>query len=143
MTDRPEAIASGIVRGAIDFRRCGWIRPLVSDYIDRFETVASLFPGNPADPAAWRETIARVQSQARNRRLMADILTSQLSGRGAPTEALDAARSLADASSVAIVTGQQAGLFGGPFYTVLKAVTAIQVARRIERQHGVPAVPVF
>jgi bacillithiol biosynthesis cysteine-adding enzyme BshC len=41
------------------------------------------------------------------------------------------------------VTGQQAGLFGGPLYTLLKAVTAIQLARRVRDEHGVPAVPVF
>ncbi len=43
-------------------------------------------------------------------------------------------RLLADPSSVAIVTGQQAGAFGGPLYTVLKAVTAIQLARQRPRR---------
>jgi len=37
----------------------------------------------------------------------------------------------------AIVTGQQVGLFGGPLYSVLKALTAIKLAE----QHG--AVPIF
>src|SRR4029077_3524007 len=42
-----------------------------------------------------------------------------------------------------ILTGQQAGLFGGPLYTLLKAITAIRLAARVSRDHGAPVVPVF
>jgi bacillithiol biosynthesis cysteine-adding enzyme BshC len=34
-------------------------------------------------------------------------------------------------------------VFGGPLFTLLKAVTAIQLATKISRDHAVPAVPVF
>jgi bacillithiol biosynthesis cysteine-adding enzyme BshC len=44
---------------------------------------------------------------------------------------------------VAVVTGQQAGLFGGPVYTLLKSITALKLADQISRDHGVPAVAVF
>ena len=48
--------------------------------------------------------------------------------RGAPAQARAAAERLADATAVAVLTGQQAGLFGGPVYTLLKAITALKLA---------------
>ena len=144
MAQRPEATLShGLVRRAIDFRRCPWVRPLVADYADRFASLSSLFAGNPAEPEAWRATIARVQAAPRDRALVAGALSGQLERRGAPAEARQAAAALANPSSVAIVTGQQAGAFGGPLYTVLKAVTAIQLARRVQTEQQVPVVPIF
>ena len=71
------------------------------------------------------------------------MVSAQLARRSAPAAAASSAARLADARAVAVVTGQQAGAFGGPLYTILKAVTAIQLARRTEAEHGVPVVPVF
>jgi bacillithiol biosynthesis cysteine-adding enzyme BshC len=136
-------VASGAVRAALDLRRFPWIRPLVSAYATDFASVAALFAGNPASPAAWRDTIARVQRAPRDRQTIAAILDRQQAARGAPPEARDAARRLGQPDTVAVVTGQQAGAFGGPLYTLLKAVTAIQLARRVSEEHNVPTVPVF
>lgn len=134
---------TGAVRDAIDPRRFPWIRPLASEYTRDFGRVASLFAGNPADPSAWRQTIDRVARASRDRAAMHAALVRQLTLRGAPQEALDAAARLAQPSSVAILTGQQAGVFGGPLYTVFKAVTAVQLARQVRATYGVEAVPVF
>jgi bacillithiol synthase len=131
------------VRAAIDLRRFPWIRPLVAEYTTNFERVGQLFTGNPANPADWASTIARVQRARRDAGAIERIVSAQLERRGAPPEARANARLLADSRTVAVVTGQQAGLFGGPLYTLLKAVTAIQLARQVQRDHGTPAIPVF
>jgi bacillithiol biosynthesis cysteine-adding enzyme BshC len=127
----------------IDVRRFGWIRRLAGDYAFDFRKVSDLYAGDPASREAWAESIRRAVAHARPRREMAAILAAQQERRGAPPEARAAAARLASASTVAVVTGQQATVFGGPLFTLLKALTAIQLARRVAREHQVEVVPVF
>jgi bacillithiol biosynthesis cysteine-adding enzyme BshC len=44
---------------------------------------------------------------------------------------------------VVVSTGQQAALFGGPLYTLIKALSALAIADVLEQETGVPACPVF
>ena len=77
-------------------------------------------------------------------RVSASAIAAQQPRRGAPTRiAGNATALLANPDTVAIVTGQQAGMFGGPLFTVLKAISAIQLARRALAELGTPVVPVF
>jgi bacillithiol biosynthesis cysteine-adding enzyme BshC len=50
---------------------------------------------------------------------------------------------VADGRGVVVSSGQQAGLFGGPWYTWFKALAARELAAEIQKQTGIPAVPVF
>jgi bacillithiol synthase len=131
------------VRIPVDVRRFPWIRRLAADYAYDFRAVAPFFSGNPADRAAWADAIARTQAKDRHRDAIADVIARQQSRRGAPANAIAAGRLLADRRTVAIVTGQQAGLFGGPLFTLLKAMTAIKLAEQVARDHDVPAIAVF
>lgn len=45
--------------------------------------------------------------------------------------------------TLAIVTGQQLGLFGGPMLTYYKALTAILLARKLESTYKTKVVPIF
>src|SRR5690348_8135759 len=112
MSQAPDAaVSTPVVRGAIDFRRFPWIRPLVTEYADRFHTVAPLFAGNPADSQAWRDTIHRVTAAPRKHRdLVARVIRDQQERRAAPAAARAAGEALQQAGTVAVVTGQQAGL---------------------------------
>lgn len=72
---------------------------------------------------------------------LATAMSVANSGYGHPA-AEEMARKLADPATRVVVTGQQPGLFGGPLYTLSKAVAAARWVERLE-QAGQPAVAVF
>jgi bacillithiol biosynthesis cysteine-adding enzyme BshC len=128
---------------AIDIRTFPWIRRLAADYAFDFAKVAEFFAGDPATPAAWADTIARSQSLPRRAADTARVIAAQQAQRNAPAAARESAARLADPATRVVITGQQAGLFGGPLFTLLKAITTMKLAKQVEREHRVPVVPVF
>jgi bacillithiol synthase len=139
---RAAAFAAAGAATAIDVRTINWIRPLFGAYAYDHGSVASFYAGNPTSRDAWADAIRRVQAH-RSQAAIARIMAAQQERRGAPPEARAAAERLADPATVAVTTGQQAGAFGGPLFTLLKAVTAIELAKRASSEHGVSAVPIF
>lgn len=61
---------------------------------------------------------------------------------GGSEETLKNIAMLRESDSVAVVTGQQAGLFTGPLYTIYKALSAVKFSQCLN-QRGYKAVPVF
>jgi bacillithiol biosynthesis cysteine-adding enzyme BshC len=135
--------AEGSTRTAIDVRRFSWIRPLAGDYAFNFANIAPLYAGDPASRSAWSDAIARTRAAVRPRAAVAELVAAQQSRRGAPPAAREAAARLADPQTVAVVTGQQAGAFGGPLFTLLKAITALQLSRQSAREHQADVVSIF
>ena len=141
--DPSPAARESSLRIPVDVRRFPWIRRLAADYAYDFRAVAPFFSGDPSDRAAWTSAVARSQAHHRHRREIAAVIGAQQLHRGAPTRAVEAGQRLADDRTVAILTGQQAGLFGGPLFTLLKALTALKLADQVSRDHQVPAVAIF
>jgi len=75
------------------------------------------------------------------RRAVVDVLRNQNKNFGGDEVTLRNLDRLRD-GAVAVVTGQQVGLFGGPAYSVYKALTAVHVAHELTGR-GVNAVPIF
>lgn len=76
-----------------------------------------------------------------DRRALAEEMARANTSYGHP-RAEEQAALLADPATVVIVTGQQAGLFGGPLFSLTKMVGAAKWAASL-RDQGVPAVAVF
>jgi bacillithiol synthase len=113
---------------------------LFRDYIEHFSKLKGFYEHTPDLKSAVRYA-KKLKFPAERRREVAGILRAQnlLFGSGEKTEAN--LQRLAD-GAVAVVSGQQVGLFGGPAFSFYKALTAIQAAEDLT-QKGVPAVPVF
>ncbi len=115
------------------------IRPLYADLLYNFSGVEAFYPYPPSLEAA-RIAARGIRLDDSRRRSLVDELSRQNEGCGAATLAnLDR---LADPSTVVVATGQQVGMFGGPVFTLYKALTAVKCAAELTRR-GTPAVPVF
>jgi bacillithiol biosynthesis cysteine-adding enzyme BshC len=136
-----------VTRTFLDVRSLASTSALARDYAFAFPRLAEFYAGDPSDPGAWRTAIdaalAHPAHGAAPRQAIAAVIRAQQSRRHAPAAARLALDRLERPGTVAVVTGQQAGLFGGPVYTLLKAVSAIALAARVEAETGTPAVPVF
>ena len=77
-----------------------------------------------------------------DRASLCDILATQNRIFGAGAKTFENIELLRRSDTVAVLTGQQAGLFTGPLYTIYKALSAIKMAQRL-RECGFNAVPVF
>ncbi len=77
-----------------------------------------------------------------DRDALCDALADLNSQIGAGEKTVGNVALLRDAKTVAVVTGQQAGLFTGPLYTIYKALSAIKMSEELNVA-GFKAVPVF
>src|SRR5467141_4898311 len=110
------------------------------EYLDHFEKVKSFYAHPPTMGAVTRA--ARELDYPDQRRAeVTSILRKQNVDLGAGAETLSNLDRL-EKGAVAVVSGQQVGLFSGPAYAIYKALTAVQIAEELTRD-GIPAVPVF
>lgn len=114
-------------------------------YAGDFNRVAQWFHYNPHDPACFVQRLAELDSApSADRAPLAQAVLNQQQRWGAGRRALQAAAALGEPGVYTVVTGQQVGLFGGPLYTQLKAVSAVLLARRLgELFPGRRFVPTF
>jgi bacillithiol synthase len=128
----------------ISFREIPQTTKIYSSFLDDFEHVAKYY-AYPPNIAGVTESARKVQIDPRVRAGVVEVLREQ-NRKFAPGGVVEAETEknldrLA-AGAVAVVTGQQVGLFGGPAYSLYKAITAACYAAELTKR-GIEAIPVF
>jgi bacillithiol biosynthesis cysteine-adding enzyme BshC len=113
---------------------------LYAAFLTKFERVERFYAHSP-DLEGARAAARDVKLDSEVRRGVCEILREQDAAFGSGSDVERNVERLA-AGAVAVVTGQQVGLFGGPAYSFYKALTAIELAAELTKG-GVAAVPVF
>jgi bacillithiol synthase len=125
---------------SIPFRRLPHQPKLFVRLIDDYSSVKQFY-AHPPNMEAVKQVASSLDYPAERRREVARILREQNAALGASTAAMGNLEKL-ERGAVAVVSGQQVGLFGGPAYAFYKALTAIQLAEELS-EAGIPAVPIF
>ena len=111
---------------------------LFLDYVNAWDRVRNFYPQPYSIESVVSFARQRKPLDARHREILAAALSAQQRHWGGDSSGPE---KLA-AGAVAVITGQQAGLFTGPTYTILKALTVIKLAKTLN-DAGVHAVPIF
>jgi len=100
------------------------------------------FYSRPAQFSSWiKDEASAVRYDSSRRERVANVLERQNTAWEASPETFDNIRRFR-AGALTAVTGQQVGLFGGPLFSLFKALTAVKIAEE-SRKAGTDCIPVF
>ena len=114
---------------------------LFLDFLSNFSKVQAFYPRTPNFSDWFKQEPSSLRYDNQRRARVSDVLERQHRAWDASEKTIaNIARFRAGA--FAAVTGQQVGLFGGPLFALLKALTAVKLAEEASTA-GIDTVPVF
>jgi bacillithiol synthase len=125
----------------LPFRQIPHSTQLFLDYLDFSPSVQQFYPCPPRFVEWAKDESARIEYPADRRVHVAEILDRQNKSWGASSATLENIQRFRS-GACALVTGQQVGLFGGPAFSIYKALSALKLAQEAEKL-GISCVSVF
>lgn len=128
----------------LSYNRLPGLSDLAKDYFLSYEKVQIFYAGDYRDKHQVEKVATQVQKAARaDRKKVIEILIDQNQSFYCGQKTSENLERLKNDDALAVVTGQQVGLFGGPLYTLYKAFTTVKLAQSLSEKLNVPVVPVF
>ncbi len=118
---------------------------LFLDYIEEFDNVSKFYSKNFRDKDKYIIHFNTLASQNKvHRNNLTEIITKQYKSFNISEETKRNIELLKSSNTLAIITGQQLGIFTGPLYTLYKSITAIKLAEKLKDEFpNFNFVPVF
>jgi bacillithiol synthase len=142
VVDRPEISGEGAVKShCLAFSQIPHSTRLFLDFITDFPKVEQFYPRPPHFSQWFKGEAALIHYDPARRERVAGILERQNRNWGASAKTLASIARFRSGAAV-VVTGQQVGLFGGPLFSLFKALSAVKLAAEASAG-GVDTIPVF
>ena len=125
----------------LPFRQIPHTTALFLDYLSYAPAVQKFYPRSPNFSEWTKDEAPRVRYDDLRRAKIAEILERQNRALGSGEKTLANIERLRR-GALAIVTGQQVGLFGGPLFSIFKALSAVRLAAEATTA-AIDAVPIF
>ncbi|MET3698087.1 bacillithiol biosynthesis cysteine-adding enzyme BshC [Bacillus oleivorans] len=116
---------------------------LAQDYMNKKESVLSLFPYHFGKNDVLSKRWESLKNRSYPRKELKLAIQDYMEPFGLTPEIEQSLHRLENTEATVIIGGQQAGLLGGPLYTIHKIFALIKHAQMAEKELGKPVVPVF
>lgn len=116
---------------------------LFLDYLYDFEKVQDFYRFAPFQWIDFTIQFDTLQNNFYHRDKIAEILIEQNKRFGTSQKTLKSIEKIKDKTTAVVFTGQQTGLFGGPLYTIYKALTAVNLAQHLTQHTPYTVLPFF
>ncbi len=129
----------------IDFSEIPGTSELFLDYMNDFKKVEKYYKINFRDEARYSELFEKVTSRVNpNKTELVRIIKDQYKKFTPSDKTKQNIELLNDEKTIAVFTGQQIGILGGPLYTFYKIFTAIKLSEHLSEKFGeFNFIPVF
>lgn len=118
---------------------------LFLDYIEEFENVSKFYSKNFRDKDKYLNHFKILSSQNKEHKdILFEIILNQYKNYNISEATRKNIELLKFGNTIAIITGQQLGLFSGPLYTLYKTITTIKLSKKLSEEYPeYNFVPVF
>jgi len=124
-----------------EFSRLPGLNPIFLKYIEDYDAVSQFFSVDYRNLIGNPSYFKNIQNEVKPE--LVEGLLEDAAKWHCRRRTIDNIEALREPDTIAVLTGQQVGLFGGPLLTFYKAISAVLWAHEIETATGRKTVPIF